>query len=47
MLAAHKRLGNVREELIPQLGEPIAALATAFELPPKVEKQLLPQPQPA
>jgi uncharacterized protein (DUF362 family) len=46
MLANHKRLGNIREELIPQLGEPVAALATAFELPPKVDKQLLPAPQP-
>ena len=47
MLAAHKRLGHVRDAMIPQLGEPIAALAQAFALPPKVEKQLLPEPQPA
>jgi uncharacterized protein (DUF362 family) len=45
MLAAERRLGNIREELIPQLGEPIAELARPFELPPKVEKQLLPEPQ--
>jgi uncharacterized protein (DUF362 family) len=46
VLAAGRRLGNLNEELIPQLGEPIAELAQPFELPPKVEKQLLPEPQP-
>jgi uncharacterized protein (DUF362 family) len=44
MLAAEKRLGQLREEQIPQVGEPIAALAQRFELPPKIEKQLLPEP---
>ncbi|OWK47105.1 DUF362 domain-containing protein [Fimbriiglobus ruber] len=47
VLATRKRLGNMREDLIPQLGEPIDALATAFEWPPGIEKQLLPEPQPA
>jgi uncharacterized protein (DUF362 family) len=47
MLAAEKRLGMIREESIPQLGEPIAGLTRRFELPPKIEKQLLPEPQPA
>lgn len=41
-LAAQKRLGQLSEAAIPQLGEPIAALATRFELPPKIEKQLVP-----
>lgn len=45
MLAAEKRLGLLREEMIPQLGVSIAELAQRFELPPKVEKQLLPEPQ--
>jgi uncharacterized protein (DUF362 family) len=45
MLAAAKRLGTIREGLIPQFGEPIAGLAQRFVLPPKVEKQLLPEPQ--
>jgi uncharacterized protein (DUF362 family) len=44
MIAQEKRLGFVAEEKIPQLGEPIAALATTFELPPRVEKHLLPEP---
>jgi uncharacterized protein (DUF362 family) len=43
-LAAVKRLGNLKEELIPQLGEPIAALAQKFEWPPQIEKQLMPEP---
>jgi uncharacterized protein (DUF362 family) len=41
--AALKRLGRLKESDIPQLGEPIAALATAFELPPRVEKNLIPE----
>ncbi len=44
VLAAQKRLGHIREELIPQIGEPIEALATQFELPPKIELQLMPVP---
>jgi uncharacterized protein (DUF362 family) len=39
--AALKRLGRLKEAEIPQLGEPIDALATAFELPPQVERNLL------
>jgi uncharacterized protein (DUF362 family) len=45
-LAASRRLGQLREEAIPQLGEAIAALAQTFELPPKIDLQLLPEPQP-
>ena len=44
VLAAQKRLGYMREELIPQIGEPIEALAKQFELPPKIELQLMPVP---
>jgi len=40
--AALKRLGRLKETEIPQLGEPIDALATEFELPPQVEKNLVP-----
>lgn len=32
------------EAEIPQLGEAIAALAQDFEMPPDIEKQLLPGP---
>jgi uncharacterized protein (DUF362 family) len=46
-LAASRRLGHLREQVIPQLGEPIASLAQRFELPPKIDLQLLPAPQPA
>ena len=42
MLGAFKKLGRVKEADIPQLGEPIAKLAQTFELPPKIEKQLMP-----
>lgn len=41
-LAEQKRLGVLKEELIPQLGEPIGALAKQFELPPQIEKQMVP-----
>ena len=41
-LAEQKRLGNLKEELIPQLGETIATMAKRFELPPGIEKQLVP-----
>lgn len=44
VLAAEKRLGLLREEQIPQLGEPINSLAQAFERPPNIEKQLMPEP---
>jgi uncharacterized protein (DUF362 family) len=44
MLAHSKRLGNIKAELIPQLGEPVAAVATKFALPPGIDKQLLPEP---
>ncbi len=42
-LAHAKRLGNIREDLIPQLGEPIAGLAQRFEPPPGFEKLLIPR----
>lgn len=41
-LAEQKRLGNLKAELIPQLGEPIEALAQSFEPPPEIEKQMIP-----
>jgi uncharacterized protein (DUF362 family) len=41
-LAEQKRLGVLKEELIPQLGEPLAAMAQQFELPPEIEKQMVP-----
>jgi hypothetical protein len=37
-------LGNATAAKIPQLGEPIASLSTQFELPPQIEKHLLPVP---
>lgn len=43
--AAAKRIGHIAEAEIPQLGEPIAAVAQKFELPPKVERELLPPPK--
>jgi uncharacterized protein (DUF362 family) len=42
MLGALKKLGRIKEEEIQQLGEPIAKLAQMFELPPKIDKQLMP-----
>jgi uncharacterized protein (DUF362 family) len=42
VLAALKRLGRLKESDIPQLGEPIAALATPFEWPPQIEEHLIP-----
>jgi uncharacterized protein (DUF362 family) len=42
VLGALKRLGRLKEADIPQLGEPVEALATAFEPPPQVDKQLIP-----
>ncbi len=41
-LAEQKRLGNLKAELIPQIGEPLAAVATQFEMPPEIEKQMVP-----
>jgi uncharacterized protein (DUF362 family) len=41
-LAEQKRLGVLKEELIPQLGEPLAAMAKQFEMPPQIEKQMVP-----
>jgi hypothetical protein len=32
----------LKEADIPQIGEPIAAMAQAFEWPPKVERMLMP-----
>ncbi|QEL17317.1 DUF362 domain-containing protein [Limnoglobus roseus] len=43
VLAHEKRLGNIRADLIPQLGEAIASLAQAFVPPPEIEKQLIPE----
>ena len=43
--AAAKRIGRIVEAEIPQLGEPIAAVATKFELPPLVERELFPAPK--
>ena len=45
--AAAKRLGRLHEAEIPQLGEPIAALAQKFEWPPLVERELIPEPKQA
>ena len=39
--AAMKRLGRMKESEIPQLGETIESLATEFEMPPQVDKNLL------
>jgi uncharacterized protein (DUF362 family) len=47
VLAAIKRLGRLKEADIPQLGEPIAALATPFEWPPQIEEHLIPVAQAA
>ncbi|QJW94427.1 DUF362 domain-containing protein [Frigoriglobus tundricola] len=44
--AAAKRVGRIAEAEIPQIGEPIAALAQAFEMPPLVERELLPVQRP-
>ncbi len=41
-LAEGKRLGVMREESIPQLGESIESVARRYELPPGIEKQLVP-----
>jgi uncharacterized protein (DUF362 family) len=41
-LAEQKRLGQLKESLIPQLGESITSLAQQFEMPPDIEKQLIP-----
>lgn len=41
-LAEQKRLGLLKEELIPQLGESVAAMAKPFEMPPQIEKQMVP-----
>jgi uncharacterized protein (DUF362 family) len=47
VLAAAKRLGRLAEQEIPQIGEKIAALVQKFELPPLIERELLPVPTPA
>ena len=44
MLGSLKRFGRIKESDIPQIGEPIEALATEFELPPQIEEHLLPAP---
>ncbi len=43
--AAAKRIGRIAEAEIQQLGEPIAALATKFEMPPMVDRELFPAPK--
>ena len=43
--AAAKRVGRLAEAEIPQVGEAIASVAQQFELPPKVERELLPAPK--
>ena len=45
--AAVKRVGRLAEAEIPQLGEAIAGLAQQFEMPPLVERELLPAQRPA
>ncbi len=47
VFAAARRLGRLAEAEIPQLGEPIAALAQQFEMPPLIERELLPVPKQA
>ncbi|MBM3979534.1 MAG: DUF362 domain-containing protein [Planctomycetes bacterium] len=42
VMAALRRVGRLAEAEIPQLGEPIAALAQQFALPPLIERELLP-----
>jgi hypothetical protein len=44
VLGAMRKLGTLTEAEVPQLGEPVADLAQTFELPPKIEKQLLKVP---
>jgi uncharacterized protein (DUF362 family) len=41
-LGAQKKLGRLDADRIEQLGEPIAALAQSFAVPPRFEKTLLP-----
>jgi uncharacterized protein (DUF362 family) len=41
-LAEAMRVGRLAEAEIPQLGEPIAALAQTFALPPMIDRELLP-----
>ena len=43
VLGEMKRLGRLREAEIPQLGEPIASVMQRFDLPPNIEKVLLPE----
>jgi uncharacterized protein (DUF362 family) len=47
VLAAAKRVGRMAEAEIPQLGVPIAELAQKFEMPPLIERELLPVPKQA
>ncbi len=47
VLGGMKRIGRMHEAEIPQLGEPIAALAQKFQWPPLIESHLLPQPKQA
>ena len=43
-LAAMKRLGQLKQEMISQLGESVGAFAQSFERPPGIEKLLMPEP---
>lgn len=43
-LGSRMRLGRLTEVEVPQLGLPVAAKATRFELPPHIEKHLIKQP---
>ncbi|HEY1186047.1 MAG TPA: DUF362 domain-containing protein, partial [Gemmata sp.] len=43
--AAAKRIGRITEAEIPQLGEPIAAVAQTFARPPFVDRELFPAPK--
>jgi uncharacterized protein (DUF362 family) len=45
VLAALKRVGRMNEAEVPQVGEPVAALAQKFEWPPLVERELIPEPK--
>ncbi len=47
VLGTMKKLGRIKEDEIPQIGEPIAKLAQAFEWPPNIEPQLVPVPKSA
>jgi len=43
LLGEQMKLGRLREAEIPQIGEPIEKWAQAYEWPPKIESQLMPE----